>query len=413
MIQSLHLKNFGPYKDQFVEFHSGVNVFVGLSSNGKSALLKAFPFVIDNKNPKSADGALGFINRPLERGKVAEVVLSLKNEAGDSDGSDGSDGSDKIIRRKGKSINEYQLNDDTPQKAMGVNVPAHISQIINMNSINFHKQKDLPFLLDEKPGQVAKQLSQVINLQEIDECTSLAKSTVKENASILKNQQAELENLNGSLNDLDYVQSFKAEVDVYLAARADFIKQDNKFRKVDSIIVEIEELQKQQEELLLITQLDNDICEFELSYNNFVSESDRFDKIVEIVNQLELLVVKTSRCEKLILLGTEIEKVDLNKKQLSEQKEKCENIKICVAKVKDLTQQSEMSIKVEALEPGITQLEKLSIDYSNNCNKFNNIEDCYNKLGELNNSQAVLENTIKINSEKLSKMQCPTCGRKS
>ena len=48
MIQWLHLKNCHSHKDTLVEFHSGVNVFVGDTDSGKSALLRGLEKVVWN-----------------------------------------------------------------------------------------------------------------------------------------------------------------------------------------------------------------------------------------------------------------------------------------------------------------------------------------------------------------------------
>lgn len=355
-IESLKLKNFGPWKNQGFSFHPGVNVIIGESGHGKSAVLKALDMVMNNKIPKSAQGPLGFITRPEERGKIGEVEISMVTDQVIN----------KIARRKGKSVNEYQLNDDAPQKAIGTGVPDHIAKIINMKSVNYHKQKHLPFLLDEKPGQVAKQLTDIINLQEIDESVSLATKTAKENRKILAQYEQEQQDLSEQIQQLRYVQDFKAEVDAYLQFRAEYNKKVNLFNQISDIVYQIEELQHQTKQFDGILSLSDDYDAVSELSAQIESESDKFDQVVAIVEQLEYLQAKQNRCNQLI-----------------------------------------------ELEKEIRQIEQHQQDIQDRINKLNNVAGIVNDIQVFDNQISDLDYQIKHNQEKLSKMSCPLCGRKN
>ena len=49
MIQSLHIKNLQSHKDSHLDFCEGVNVIVGPSDSGKSAILRALRWIVKNR----------------------------------------------------------------------------------------------------------------------------------------------------------------------------------------------------------------------------------------------------------------------------------------------------------------------------------------------------------------------------
>jgi len=400
-LKSAHLKNFGPWKDQIFEFHEGVNVIIGESGHGKSAMLKALDFVLNNKTPKSAAGVLGFITRPEERGKIAEVAIEMFTE----------DSIDKIIRRRGKSTNNYQLNDDKPQKAFGRGVvPDHIAKIINMSSVNYHKQKDLPFLLDEKPGAVAKQLSSIINLDEIDESESLAKSCVSENKKLLKSEINELESLDTQLSELHYVQEFKAKVDSFIIIQNNFYQKNNKFNKIDTILSDIDSLRVQIAQYTDLIALGDAVESVGLNQVKFARDTAKFDKIVEILNQLEDFDNKQKRYSMLIGLGNKIEINENNIKILGEERNKNLKIRKILNNIKQLKISSEQSLELLNLSEKIDQLQIKQMELSDRNYEYEEIADCLDSIKELNNQKKQIDKWIDQEEFKLDLIACPLCG---
>lgn len=401
--KSIHLKNFGPWEDQKFDLHPGVNVIIGPSGTGKSKILGGLDFVVNNNTPKSAGGAFGFITRPEERGKIAEVELEVY-----------SDGNiDKISRKKGKSTNEYRLNDDTPQKAMGVNVPSHIADILNMKPVNYHKQKDLPFLLDEKPGQVAKQLTGIIDLEEIDESVSLATSCVKENTKILKKQKEDNKLLLDQVDELKYVQEFKAEIDCCIEADNQYNKDIAKFNKIDNILYEMGLLKAQSLSMEGLIGLGHDLVRVEQSQATLINDTAKFDNIVNILNQIEMLAPKEKRCKMLIDLQKQINEVENNLKIQSTEENKLNRIKSIVSEVNFLNKESNQIFEITKLSHDITKIEKSKDDFNKENYKFDTVSKIIDRIDVLINKSGFLSKQITEGELKLSTMACSLCGRKN
>ena len=48
MIKSLHIQNFQSHKKTTLKFHKGINVVIGQSDSGKSAIIRALNWTINN-----------------------------------------------------------------------------------------------------------------------------------------------------------------------------------------------------------------------------------------------------------------------------------------------------------------------------------------------------------------------------
>lgn len=164
-LQSVTLRNFQSHKKTTLHLHEGVNVIVGLSGAGKSAILRGINWVIRNKSEDR-----GFRSR---WGGKTDVELKF------DDG--------KEISRVQDTGNAYYLFDsknniDEEYKAFKTDIPEDIVEALNMDSLNIQSQFDPPFLLAESSGNVAKYLNEVANLTDIDKSISNIKSWVLSNS---------------------------------------------------------------------------------------------------------------------------------------------------------------------------------------------------------------------------------------
>jgi DNA repair exonuclease SbcCD ATPase subunit len=352
---SLHLKNFGPWEDQFFEFNRGVNVFVGESDTGKSAILKGLKFVLFDELPKSADGPLGFITRPLVRGKLCEVTLRLY-----------ADGKIRTVtRRKGKSINEYQLDSGIPQRANNKKIPEQIAKLLNIKPVNFHSQSDPPFLLSEKPGDVAKQLAEIIDIQEIDEIVSHAFSFIRENNKELKDKESNLDNMHEELQKLNFVNAFKSKVDVLISLEDKFNNLYKKFNNIELIVHSIGVLEMEKVRHIKLIGLKNKICEIERLHG---------------------------KCEKLIT--------------------KLNYVKDHFESIERLNRQNDQYKLLVRLQGQIAQYNAKISQYDTLFDEYTKVHNITKRLKELSDENISVSDNLKLNKEKLKNMVCPTCGQK-
>jgi len=156
-----------------MEFVAGLNVIIGETDSGKSAILRALKWVLYNKPNGS-----GFRS---SWGGETRVSIYIDDNV--------------LIRGRGTS-NYYQLN-DTQLTAFGSNVPEVVQQVTRFADINFQSQMDAPFLLSMSSGQVAQFLNEIASLSIIDTKLNSINSMVRsntQNTTYIQEQQTELRN---------------------------------------------------------------------------------------------------------------------------------------------------------------------------------------------------------------------------
>lgn len=194
MIKAIHLRNFQSHKNTSLRFDKGVNSIVGLSDSGKSAILRAFNWVINNK-PSGEEFKSYW-------GGDTEVIVELDTY--------------QITRGRGKKGNYYILEgvDGYTQefKAFGQDVPKEITSVLNMSDINMSYQMDAPFLIGSSPGEVAQILNKTVNLDVIDSAVSNIRKKKGQAEQEYKHAREESEKLTSKLKEFEYLQ--EAEIAV-------------------------------------------------------------------------------------------------------------------------------------------------------------------------------------------------------
>jgi len=117
MIKKVLIRNFQSHRKSVLNFVPGVNVIIGKSNNGKTAVLRSILWVINNR-------PLGFrYHSNFDTEDYTKVVLEL-------------DEGNKVELRKTKSEAKYKINDGDPFSGVGFNVPDQVSSLLNIGDIN-------------------------------------------------------------------------------------------------------------------------------------------------------------------------------------------------------------------------------------------------------------------------------------
>jgi exonuclease SbcC len=182
MLTSLHITNFQSHKESHLEFNPGVNVIIGESDSGKTAILRALRWVLTNR-----PGGDSF--RSSWGGDTSIGIWTENN---------------LIVREKIGTNNIYRLG-DTEFKAFGTEVPEEIQDALNMNEINVQNQLDLPFLLRDSPGQVAAHFNKIAHLDAIDKSMQLIEKWTRALNQQLKDNESNLLQQQESLTEYSYL----------------------------------------------------------------------------------------------------------------------------------------------------------------------------------------------------------------
>ena len=196
MIRKIKINNFQSHKESELVFDPGLNVIVGSSDSGKTAIIMALLWALTNK--PSGDFFKSFW------GGDTQIELTIDENI--------------VIRNKGTK-NFYILKDLNKKnnkefKAFGQDVQDEIKTLLNINDINFQKQHDSSFLLSDSSGEVARYLNDIVNLNKIDFSLSNVESkkrAEKSNIARLEAEEKQLEkNIKEKFINLDEIEK-KAE----------------------------------------------------------------------------------------------------------------------------------------------------------------------------------------------------------
>lgn len=290
MLHSLELTNFRSHKKTTLNFHQGVNVIVGDNSAGKTNVVRALNWIINNK--PSGDSFRS------HWGGETKVTLGID--------------SNNVQRIKGKA-NQYitHINKTaTCYNAFGQDVPSDIKKFLNITSINFQKQHDSPFLLGETPGSVARYLNEIINNEKIDSSQAHIKQKlrkkhieidiineeIKENREDLKKYKwvreveqdiISAEKVENEITDLKTKQDFITDTLENIAEIKKELKEHNKIIKYEKDVKEFFEIHSQVKDKearcarleLLLESISNEGVRIKQSYNKRIDLMTALKKI--------------------------------------------------------------------------------------------------------------------------------------
>ena len=162
LIKELRLQNFQSHEKSVIKFSRFLNVIVGSSRSGKSAILRSIFQVFDH--------AIKWEH--CIRWDTTECSISLIGNK------------HSITRTKSATENAVTV-DGIKESCIGSNVPESVLKILNISDFNIQKQREMFFMIDMKPAHLSKALNSVSGLAMID-------TTIKEASQRIRDTQAEL-----------------------------------------------------------------------------------------------------------------------------------------------------------------------------------------------------------------------------
>lgn len=148
MLKRIRLKNFRTHKDSELTFCPGVNGIIGISSTGKTNILRALKLLA--KNRPIGDGVI------YRSAKKKEALIETEwSDVG-------------IIRMVKSKDSYYQINDDEKFRKFGTKVPEQITDALFLSDLNVLGQYDGPFLIFSSPGDISKAINDATGAGEFD-----------------------------------------------------------------------------------------------------------------------------------------------------------------------------------------------------------------------------------------------------
>jgi exonuclease SbcC len=181
VLEKLVIRNFQKHKKLEIDFDEHISCIIGKSDVGKSAVLRALKWVCTNRPSGS-----GFIRHGS---KACDVRLRIDGKT--------------ITRLRSRQDNIYSLN-SIRYAALGQGgVPDEVSKLLNISSsLNFQNQMDSPFWFMLTPGEVSRQINQIVNLELIDKTLANVASQLRKVKSTVSVCEERLEKTENKVKEL-------------------------------------------------------------------------------------------------------------------------------------------------------------------------------------------------------------------
>jgi len=183
MIKQLTIKNFQSHRNTILDFHSGVNVIIGLSQSGKTAILRALNWVINNR-PSGFRFHSNFVDEKNTSVSLQFDFCKIKLIK--------SERSAKYLFEKNGKKEEFE--------GFGQHVPDKISSVLNISELNIQSQLDNPFLITSSSGEIARTINKITRLEKIDEWQSKLTSEINNTKRKIEERKEEVKTIKAELN---------------------------------------------------------------------------------------------------------------------------------------------------------------------------------------------------------------------
>ena len=206
MIQNIKIEGFQSHKNSYLEFDPGVNVIIGSSDSGKTAILRSLLWVIQNR-----PGGNAFCSQWANE---TSVQMKVDNHV--------------ITRFRNKNTNNYAL-DLLKFNAMGTEVPEEIETLLNINDINISNQLDSPFLLSLSAGQTAAHFNKIAHLDVIDVGLRNVKSWISGLTKTISIEEIRVAELEEEQSQYDYLPAMEKAIITLETLHAHLYKMSKDF----------------------------------------------------------------------------------------------------------------------------------------------------------------------------------------
>ena len=275
MIRSLQIKNIQSHEDTELRFTDGINVIIGSSNQGKSAILRALYWVRTNR-PLGIDNLASHwaVN---EKGNLTDAMsVVLVNDKG------------SVERRRTKDENQYIVNGEV-LNVVKTDIPVQVSSLLNLSETNVQKQLDSPFLLSETSGEVAKYFNQMVKLDIIDRVLVNAETSRRKLKNTIESTNDRLEADEKRLSEYSWIDDVESLIEEYeellskyneVSYKIGLISNElEEFNRVRCDLIWLESYLKFGNRVSRIEEIKSDISNLNDKIESISDSIDSFDEI--------------------------------------------------------------------------------------------------------------------------------------
>jgi exonuclease SbcC len=284
VIKGLTIQNFLSHKKTSIAFSPGVNIIVGPTDSGKSAIIKALKWLVTNRplgdSFKSYWGGLTSVGATFTEGEVKRI--------------------------RGDKENAYhvkQLGDTIEFNAVKGDVPQEVAKVLDLGELNVQTQFASHFLLSQSPGEVAQYFNKVAHLDKIDTASQNIRRWLKDVQSKLYHKEEDLRDLEKQIKeyeDLDLMLERIVEVETL---EKELKEMTSNVEELEGLITKLQKATDALNEYSFLLELEtmvNDILKLSSEVKHLKSEREELELSIHYIIQNERkLQTATLECKQL------------------------------------------------------------------------------------------------------------------
>ena len=387
-ISTIIIKNFQSHRHTVLNLDEHVNVILGSSDVGKTAILRALGWV--------------FFNEPQGTAFIRAGETSASVELIYSDGY-------SVKRIRNKKFNGYHINHpdfDEPKKlsGFGSSVPEEIQEITGVRKfeiadkiespITYQTQLEGAFLLSESSIKKAKAIGAISNVNIIDRAIQIANSNIKDFRKNINTSEEALKNSEEQIKEYDNLDERKQNLEKAKDLYSELI-QKNKMNENLSVLNQrldnnIERIKAEENTIKSLSFVDETYKTYYKLNSLLIKGADYYNKFMNLRNNEALYETNM--------------KIINNTNFLEDANPKFENVVSLIRRFntltninKDLERVEESQKRNEEIISGSKNLDKIydTVKYTQNIlNKFQLLQNLHNRLITIERTIAEVEKDI-------------------
>lgn len=413
-IKKIILQNFQSHKYTIIELDHQLNVIVGPSDSGKSAIIRGLKWVLYN------EPAGDYFIREGER--EASVTIEFSDNI-------------KVKRYRSKSKNSYHLfipdEEELIFEGFGTNVPQEIIDAINIKkihldssesaSINLGEQLDGAFLLSERTAIRASAIGRLVGVNVIDDALQEGLRDNRNISTIRKNLELSISKLETELEQYDYITEVSnriQKVEIIRSIIQELTNKYNRLTELNNILIRTESSLKQSKSYLnKLKEIDNidfiivrleDLYKEHKYYNNkkrtYHTVKTNINEEIHIIKKLENLHYGADKCDLLSKLLIRMNALNKLNNSISKYKYELETCNKTIDKLKHISNLQNTSKLIHKKSQELLNLKQLNISYTsiqNNINKGQIYMENFTEIDQLD----IIINNLNFSNNKILKLQ--------
>ncbi len=267
MINTISIENFQSHKNTYLEFPPGVSIITGSSDSGKSSIIRALLWSINNR-PLGNQFKSWFSNEK----ESVEVGIEFDNGY--------------LIKERKNSKNIYDIN-GTKFEAVKSDIPDDMQNLTNLSDYNIQTQIQPYFLLQDTAGEVAKRFNELIGLDVIDILFKNLNSSISNLKGKIADYNNEINNLNLQIKSLNFLDDIEVILNNLDLEEGEKEKVERKCLSVSETIQSIEELDSKILEIEIDSNLPNQINEILELYDFYMNKRMEYNVISSVLHNIK------------------------------------------------------------------------------------------------------------------------------